>query len=85
MSFARKTLAIIKPDVSGSNRVVETIREKISSSGLKIKREKTLQLDVEKASEFYKEHRGRFFYPRLVKFMSRSSFSIKSSSPADRS
>lgn len=27
------------------------------------------QLTIEEAEEFYKEHRGKFFYPRLVSFM----------------
>ncbi|KAF2078421.1 hypothetical protein CYY_000288 [Polysphondylium violaceum] len=71
MSLTRYTLAIIKPDIlekqsKSIEKILSTIQEKFI-----IHEKKQLQLTIEQAEQFYSDHRGKFFYERLVCFMSR--------------
>lgn len=64
-----RTLGIIKPDAVRKNHVGAII-ERIESSGLRVVAMKMVQLDHDKAGEFYAVHRARPFYSQLVNFMS---------------
>ena len=64
------TLAILKPDVTAHPHVIHHIKEAILKQGFYFVRSKRLHLTRARASEFYKEHEGRFFHNRLVTFMS---------------
>ena len=63
----QKTLSLIKQDVYHQK---SKILSEISNS-FKILAHKEIKLSREKAEQFYGEHKGKFFYPRLVNFMSR--------------
>ena len=64
------TLALIKPDVMAQPHIVGEIREIIRNNGLLFIRSQTLHLSRAGAEGFYKEHDGKFFYNRLVSYMS---------------
>ncbi|KAK0597598.1 hypothetical protein LWI29_026783 [Acer saccharum] len=63
-----KTLALIKPDgVSGN--YTDGIKRMILESGFRILRETIVQLDEDKAANFYAEHSSRTFFSSLIKYM----------------
>ena len=63
------TLAIIKPDLALMDYSVLHVRDLILERGFKVVSTKSLRLNRVRAGEFYAEHRGKFFYDRLVSFM----------------
>ncbi|KAK4874356.1 hypothetical protein RN001_013716 [Aquatica leii] len=63
------TLAIIKPHVINNPISLSAIRNVILTSNFKIVRSKRLTFTNEIAETFYKEHKEKFFYNRLVTFM----------------
>ncbi len=64
----QRTLAIIKPDaVYGGN--VGNIIQRMEWAGLKILQMRVEQLTENRAERFYAEHKGKPFFPKLVKFM----------------
>lgn len=63
------TLAIIKPHVVANPIALADIRQMIISSQFKIVCSKRKKLSQEDACNFYKEHENKFFYSRLVTFM----------------
>jgi len=63
------TLAILKPDLSSNPLAVECVRDIILKNGFYFIKTKHVKLNKDQASEFYKEHKGKFFYERLVSFM----------------
>lgn len=65
------TLAIIKPHVIKQPYALQGIRDKIISSKFMVVRSKRTCLSLEEAENFYGEHRHKFFYNRLVTFMTR--------------
>lgn len=71
----QQTLALIKPDAYGAGKKDEII-EKIKQRGFTIIQEKELQLSVNDAKEFYKEHEGKGFYEELTTWMSRFAFFV---------
>ncbi|XP_071965084.1 nucleoside diphosphate kinase 6-like [Antedon mediterranea] len=64
------TLAMIKPDIVSHPQRHAEIKNIILLNQFFIIQSKVLKWDREKAEEFYKEHKGKFFYNRLVGFMS---------------
>lgn len=62
------TLALIKPDAMAK---CDDIKNLIRDAGFQIVKEKKMQLTLEQAQEFYKEHQGKPFYPELTQWMSR--------------
>ncbi|KAJ1162446.1 hypothetical protein NDU88_002914 [Pleurodeles waltl] len=64
------TLAVIKPDAVAHPLISEAVHEKILSNRLLIIRSKILNWTRSDSQNFYTEHSGRFFYQRLVEFMS---------------
>lgn len=65
------TLALIKPHVLKHPFAIQNIQEKITKNGLKILASKTVQFDANLAEQFYGEHKERFFFNRLVTYMTR--------------
>lgn len=63
------TFTIIKPYAVESGNV-GTILDIIIKHGFKIRAMKFTKLSELQAEEFYKVHKGKDFYPSLVKFMS---------------
>jgi nucleoside-diphosphate kinase len=70
MTRLQLTLANLKPDVTPMTYSVLNIRDRILSAGFLVVRSKCLRLNRARAEEFYSEHEGKFFYNRLVGFMS---------------
>lgn len=63
------TLAVIKPDAVAHPLILEALHQKIVENFIII-RKKDLMWRREDSETFYAEHAGRFFYQRLVEFMS---------------
>ncbi|XP_067412899.1 nucleoside diphosphate kinase 6 isoform X2 [Emydura macquarii macquarii] len=64
------TLAVLKPDAVAHPLVLEAVHETILNNQFLIVRTKELVWRREDSQRFYQEHSGRFFYQRLVEFMS---------------
>ncbi|KAI5476612.1 nucleoside-diphosphate kinase [Pseudohyphozyma bogoriensis] len=60
------TLGIIKPSVYASHSAVQDVMNVIKASGLEIVRTKKLFWRPSEAAQFYAEHAGRFYAPRLI-------------------
>jgi nucleoside-diphosphate kinase len=63
-----RTLSIVKPDAVSKN-VIGQIYSRFEKAGLKIVAARMLSLSQSQAEGFYSVHRGRPFFPDLVKFM----------------
>ncbi|CAM4489953.1 nucleoside diphosphate kinase 6 [Caretta caretta] len=63
------TLALLKPDAVAHPPVLEAVHETILNNKFLIVRTKELMWRREDSQRFYQEHSGRFFYRRLVEFM----------------
>ncbi|RXG72402.1 Nucleoside diphosphate kinase 6 [Armadillidium vulgare] len=74
MNHVRKTvqltLGIIKPDASLTPHAVQVLKSVIDRENLRIVAHKITYLNTEEAKKFYNEHKNRFFYDRLVSFIS---------------
>ncbi|XP_028178356.1 nucleoside diphosphate kinase 6-like [Ostrinia furnacalis] len=68
MQKLQLTLAIIKPHAVKNPVALSYIRQVIKHKFVVVKT-KRVSLNTEAASNFYKEHTGKFFYNRLVTFM----------------
>ena len=64
-----RTLSIVKPDGVRRNLIGEVYR-RFERSGLLIVAARMLRLTAAQAEQFYEVHRGRPFYPDLVRYMS---------------
>eukprot|EP00095_Tigriopus_kingsejongensis_P001317 maker-scaffold249_size238305-snap-gene-0.14 protein:Tk01317 transcript:maker-scaffold249_size238305-snap-gene-0.14-mRNA-1 annotation:"hypothetical protein LOTGIDRAFT_112601" len=64
------TLAIIKPDISRMTFSVLKIREMMLDHQFLVVRTKKMAMTRPQAEQFYGEHEGKFFFNRLVTFMS---------------
>jgi len=67
------TLAIIKPDIltgPSAESNVDRILNKAQQNGFKILKSQRLTLSKNEAEKFYESHKGKFFYQRLISFMS---------------
>ncbi|EST04578.1 Nucleoside diphosphate kinase [Kalmanozyma brasiliensis GHG001] len=60
------TLALLKPSVCAYQPDISTILRSIKTSGLSIARSRRLFWTSADAHAFYAEHRGRFYYDRLI-------------------
>ncbi|GAA5858445.1 hypothetical protein JCM8547_007312 [Rhodosporidiobolus lusitaniae] len=60
------TLGVIKPSVAAHQPHVQEIMQTVKRSGFEIVRSKRLFWSEADAEEFYGEHKGRFYFPRLV-------------------
>ncbi|OCT89324.1 nucleoside diphosphate kinase 6 [Xenopus laevis] len=64
------TLALIKPEAVAHPVISEAVHQKILENNFLILRRKELHWRSTDSQRFYCEHTGRFFYQRLVEFMS---------------
>ncbi|KAF8563464.1 hypothetical protein P879_08887 [Paragonimus westermani] len=67
--FNQLTLAILKPDVQRIGIFREYVEQKIRDSNLKILCHGEFRLSRSDAERFYAEHKGKFYYDRLVNHM----------------
>ncbi|KAB0793672.1 hypothetical protein PPYR_13292 [Photinus pyralis] len=63
------TLAILKPHVIKNPHSLKSIRKLILTSNFKIVQSKRFTFDQEIAKTFYLDHKDKFFYNRLITFM----------------
>lgn len=64
------TLAVIKPDAVAHPLMLEALHQRILDNNFLIVRSRDLVWRRQDSERFYAEHSGRFFYQRLVEFMS---------------
>lgn len=64
-----KTLLLIKPDAVKRNLIGEIIK-RIEEAGFKIVEMKMAKLSLPQAKRFYQVHKGKFFFDKLVKYIS---------------
>ena len=65
------TLAIFKPDLTLRPYCVDHVRDMLLQNDFIFVKSKEEHLDPVKVKSFYQEHQGKFFYNRLVTYMSR--------------
>lgn len=65
------TFAMIKPHVVKHPVALKHIMNVISENNFRIIKKSRIKFDVKSAGNFYAEHRGKFYYNRLVTFMAR--------------
>lgn len=65
------TLALLKPHVMKHPFAKADIENRIIDCGLKILKSKPINFTQETAEKFYSEHKHRFFFNRLITFMTR--------------
>ena len=70
MSKLHLTLAIFKPDLTIRPFSLEHVRHLLIKNDFIVIKSKQEHLSKNKVKEFYKEHEGKFFYNRLVTYMS---------------
>ena len=63
------TLAVLKPDVVANPIAHAQVKRLILDHNFLVVHSRRLQLSREKAREFYAEHSHKFFYDRLVSYM----------------
>jgi len=64
------TLALLKPDVAGNPRLLQSIEKLILSKNFYVVKRQQARWTRDKAEQFYFQHKDKFFYERLVGFMS---------------
>jgi nucleoside-diphosphate kinase len=65
------TLAILKPHIFKNPFAVRKIEESIVDNGFKILKQRNVVINGGISDDFYGEHKNKFFYQRLISFMSR--------------
>lgn len=70
------TLAILKPDVCRNPHEIQMIRQIMLENNFYFVKTDVMRLSKERAERFYEEHRSKFFYGRLVSFMSSGVISV---------
>lgn len=65
------TFAILKPHVVKNPVALKQILKLIEENKFNILRKSRVKFDKKLAEEFYAEHVGKFYYNRLVTFMTR--------------
>ena len=63
------TLAILKPDLVANPADLAAVKSLILDADFRVVRERRLRLSADDAHRFYAEHRGKFFFNRLVTYM----------------
>lgn len=65
------TFGMIKPHVVKNPIALSQIMKMISANNFKIVKKSRIKFDRNSAENFYEEHRGKFYFNRLVSFMAR--------------
>ncbi|KAI9176024.1 hypothetical protein H9P43_006388 [Blastocladiella emersonii ATCC 22665] len=68
------TLALLKPDLFADPSAVAEVKSRIAAAGLRVQHSQRVTWTRDDAGDFYAEHRGRFFYERLVGYMTSGPF-----------
>jgi nucleoside-diphosphate kinase len=65
----RLTLALFKPDLTANFQKIDKILKTLQNHNFQILRLKTILWRTKEAANFYEEHRGKFFFERMIGFM----------------
>lgn len=65
------TFAMIKPHAVANPVALRQIMKIIDENGFKVVKKSRIHFHLQKAELFYEEHKGKFYYNRLVTFMTR--------------
>lgn len=65
------TFALIKPHVVKNPIAFNNIMHIINENNFHIVRKTRIKFNKQKAEAFYEEHKGKFYFSRLVTFMQR--------------
>lgn len=71
MNTLQLTFAILKPHITKNPFALKQIQDIILTSKYKIVKSKRKTITMQEAEDFYGEHKHKFFYNRLVTFMTR--------------
>lgn len=69
MNILQLTLVILKPHITKNPIHYRSIMQTILSAKFKIIKTKRKTLSLDDAEKFYNEHKSKFFYNRLITFM----------------
>lgn len=64
------TIALLKPDLAVNPIFVRAVLDRVARMRMSVVAHKTVLWSRADSEEFYKQHRGRFFYHRLVEYAS---------------
>ena len=64
------TLALLKPDIASNPRILQSIEKYILSKKFYIVKRQQTRWNRDRAEQFYFQHKDKFFFERLVGFMS---------------
>lgn len=65
------TFAMIKPHAVKNPFALSQIMRIIDENKFRVVKKARIHFDAESAEKFYEEHKGKFYFNRLVTFMSR--------------
>lgn len=65
------TFAMIKPHAVKNPVALKHILRIIDENGFKIVKKARIKFNYQSAGKFYSEHEGRFYFNRLITFMTR--------------
>lgn len=69
---------MVKPGFANSKEVIEEIKKRLASKGIKIEEEGYIRYDKKHADEHYAEHIGKSFFPELEQYiMSDKAYGMK--------
>jgi len=66
--MTERTLSILKPDAVAKNNI-GAVEQMLENEGLKVVAMKMLQITEDQAGEFYRDHKGKHFFEKLVGVM----------------
>jgi nucleoside-diphosphate kinase len=67
----QKTLALIKPDLYRQTLLLPTVYQKLKDNNFTVLETQIIKWNYHQASQFYKEHEGKFFFERLTGYMTK--------------
>lgn len=65
----QKSYVMVKPEFANHDEVIELIKKRLTSNGLKIVDEGFIKYDADSAKKHYHEHVGKSFYPELEQYI----------------
>lgn len=64
-----RSYVMVKPEFANSKFVIEEVRRRLESAGLKIEQADYINYDADHAKQHYAEHVGKGFYPELEAYI----------------
>ncbi|GMS97941.1 hypothetical protein PENTCL1PPCAC_20116, partial [Pristionchus entomophagus] len=64
-----RRLMLLKPEIVAHSTLLESVLDRVRAAALPIVSVRRVRMNEPAARRFYEEHRGKFFYNRLVRHM----------------